>query len=106
MVKRWRGHGSLTANCATDIGINSIHARSMQPFACCRKFKIPFVVKSENAACRLVDGWSDRFAKSESTLQPRARWTSCRMLTASGSQPRQDSNLQPDRYERRDKGRV
>jgi len=54
LVKRWRD-GSLTADCATDVGINSIHAQSMQPFAYCRKFKIPFVVKSENAACRSVE---------------------------------------------------
>jgi hypothetical protein len=49
-------YGSLMADCATDIGINSIHAQSMQPFACRRKFKITLVVKSENAACRSVDG--------------------------------------------------
>ena len=43
-------------NCTTDIGINSIHAQNMQPVAYCRKFKMPFVVKSETAACRSVDG--------------------------------------------------
>ncbi len=61
------------ADCATDICINSIHARCMQAFACCRKFNIPVVVRSENVACRSVDGWFDRFVRSEASLQTRAR---------------------------------
>jgi hypothetical protein len=53
------------ADFATNVGINSIHAQSMQPFARCRKFKVPFVVKSETVACRSVDGWSDRFVRMD-----------------------------------------
>jgi hypothetical protein len=62
--KHSRGLGCPTAAWATEIGINFIHTRSMQPFACCRKFKIPFVVELETVECRSVGARSDYFFKS------------------------------------------
>jgi hypothetical protein len=67
-IKRSRGLGCPTAAWATEIGINFIHTRSMQPFACCRKFKIPFVVELETVACRSVGARSDYFVKSGLSL--------------------------------------
>ena len=81
----------VTANRATD-DIISIHARSMKPRACRRKFRILSAVQSEGVACKSVGSFFDGFVNSGRQHQQKSKSINARV---------QSLNLQPDRYERR-----
>ena len=82
----------VTANRATD-DIISIHARSMKPRACRRKFRIFSAVQSEGVACKSVGSFFDGFVNSGRQHQQKSKSINARV---------QSLNLQPDRYERSD----
>jgi hypothetical protein len=65
LVKRRRGHENLTANCATDIGINSIHAQSMAAVCMLSKVQDSICRKIRKRSVQIGRRWSDRFVESE-----------------------------------------